>query len=216
MSWLDDFDSRLSEVLAKYSPDQPRDENGQFASVDGGSGSSEKTSSWTELNQTAWDNAGHLTRSDLTENEINALTSYTQDGYIAMNSTLRYGNSPEEDTQKSIDNLTNLINNNSRLPEDTLLYRGLTNRAGHWDSLQVGDRFVDKSFVSTSPTFRGARDFGSKIMEIEAPAGTPALDTYTALNGGVRESEVILQAGTEYEVMANEKGGTLRLRVVNE
>jgi hypothetical protein len=207
MSWLEDFDSRLSEVLAKYSPDQPRDENGQFASVDGGS-------SFNELNQTAWNDAGHLTRSDLTEDEINALTNYTQNGYLGMNSVLRYGNDSTS-AQKPIDDLIQLINNNPPLPEDTMLYRGLVNRGSHWDTLQVGDRFVDKGFISTSPVLRGARDFGSKIMEIQAPAGTKALDTVTALNGGVREAEVILQAGTEFEVMANEKGGALRLRVVN-
>jgi hypothetical protein len=217
MSWVDNFDSRLSEVLTKYSPDQPRDENGQFASVDGGSGSSEETSSWKTPDIDAWQEAGHITRTDLSEAEANAVTSYTGSDYRDINFALRYGdrNVIDESTQNTVNTLISVIDRNEPLPEDSMLYRGVHNSGGHWNDLQVGDRFVEKGFTSTSPDLRTAKSFGNKLMEIEAPAGTKAIDTYTALTGGVRESEVVLQAGTEYEVMANGKGEALRLRVVN-
>jgi len=206
---------RRANKLEKYAPDQPRDENGQFASVDGGS--SDATSSWNKLNQTTWDKAGHLTKSDLTDAEIHTLTDYTQMRYADMNDSLRFDSRElTPSLQADIDNLTMLIDRNEPLPEDTLLYRGVHNSNGHWDDLKVGDTFRDKGFISTSPIEAETTGFGSKPIQIEAPAGTWALDTFTALNGGVRESEVILQRGTKFEVMANEKEGVLRLRVLDE
>jgi hypothetical protein len=215
MSWLEDFDSRLSEVLAKYSPDQPRDENGQFASVDGGS------SQYKPIDDNELIRAGHLRLSNLSEEEKSALYSYVQNGFTDMNYALRnpnYSVSQDEDEEEiikdNVNTLIGLIDRNEPLPTDSLLYRGV-HSGSRWEGLQVGDRFVEKGFSSTSSDLRTAKDFGSKIMEIQAPAGTKALETSLATNYGVREKEVILQAGTEFEVVSNEKNGVIKLRVVN-
>lgn len=227
MSWLEDFDSRLSEVLSKYSPDQPRDENGQFASVGGGTtealASGWNQDVWKPPIPDVWRQAGHITLSGLSEEEKDALNSYVAMGYINMNYSLRNPNNSfannendEQITKNNVNNLIALIDRNEPLPTDSMLYRGVQPNS-RWRDLEVGDTFVDKGFVSTSGDWRTSTFFGSQRFYIEAPAGTKALDTTVASNGGVREREIILQAGTKFEVVGKDGGnGPIRLRVVND
>ena len=211
LNWADSF-------LQKYSPDQNRGDHGRFSFADDNAGGGD--TKWNPPNQDAWLKEGHLRLSGLFEDEKNSVFSYVQNGYEEMNYALRANYVPSDEfgtiLQENIDNLVSLIDRNPPLPEDSILYRGVAGTSSRWSELEVGDTFQDKGFVSTSPTLQTATGFGSQLLIIEAPAETKALDTSLATNYGVRENEIILQAGTTFQVTEKMADGTIKMRVIND
>lgn len=110
----------------------------------------------------------------------------------------------------------------SVIKSNTTVYRGTSNP----DVLnaKVGDIITEKGFVSTSKERRGAEGFANKLQDsqgrpkdtivtIELPKGTKGLDinaTYSGFkadNFYVAEQEVLLPAGTKFEVVSVIPGG---------
>lgn len=91
------------------------------------------------------------------------------------------------------------------LPESAILYRGIGGKTiGKFTSLQIGQEFTDKGFISTSIDPRtanvfigGGPDFGA-IIEIHAPKGTPVM--LPDPNGARGEGEMVLNRGTKFRV----------------
>ena len=88
-----------------------------------------------------------------------------------------------------------------RLDADEVLYRGLSaDAAKNFDALQPGQMLVDRAFVSTSRSRNWAASMGAQatergpgtLMEIRAPAGTPAAQP----QHNPQEQEVVLGRGT--------------------
>jgi hypothetical protein len=110
------------------------------------------------------------------------------------------------------------------LQKDHRLFRGtdMENFPKDWRSLDVlktkiGKVFTDDGFTSSS--VGGSAAFGSQpvVLEIEAPAGTPAAYLNDISNYGVNslnEREMLLAAGTRFRVLAVEQaGGQIRVKV---
>jgi hypothetical protein len=157
-----------------------------------------------------------------TDEEVDAIVTYTGKGYTQMNALARgegTGDSSfsEEEIATSIENLTNLIDRNPSLGTTALVYRGVYDSADiKWSELEVGSEFVDMGFVSTSPNAATAGSFGTIQLEIELGEDTKAIDVSRTLDGTKAppiEQEVILQRGTRFEVVAKTENG-FRLRVV--
>lgn len=157
-----------------------------------------------------------------TDEELDAISTYVGKGYTQMNAALRGEGTgedvlSEEEVTTSIETLANLIDRNPPLGTSALLYRGIyVPEDSEWSNLEVGEVIVDRGFVSTSPSAPTARGFGNLQLEIEVDENTKAIDVSETVEGtrvAVREPEVILQRGTNFEVVAKTENG-YRLRVV--
>jgi hypothetical protein len=157
-----------------------------------------------------------------TDEELDAIATYIGDGYSQMNDVTRGydpGDDPffREDIDTHVENLTNLIDRNPPLGTTALVYRGVYDSAGmKWSDLEVGSELIDRGFVSTTNSIPTARGFGNIQLEIELGEDTKLIDVSETVEGTrvpVKESEIILQRGTKFEVVAKTEEG-FRLRVV--
>jgi hypothetical protein len=157
-----------------------------------------------------------------TDEELDAIDTYINNGYWQMNDVTRGydpGDDPfsREDIDTYVENLTNLIDRNPPLGTTALVYRGVYDSVGmKWSELEVGDELIDRGFVSTTNSVPTARGFGNIQLEIELGEDTKLIDVSRTVEGTrvpVKESEIILQRGTKFEVVAKTENG-LRLRVV--
>jgi hypothetical protein len=194
--------------VLKYDPDQPRDEAGRFGS-----------------------NGGSV---EPTDAQYNALERYVGEQYQDINAYLRH-NTVNGFDRISIANQVSLIDSlMSPLGEDTVLYRGVQpgNTSDMLRTLEPGDTFLDKGFVSTSQNAEFAQGWqdvpfsGSEgvLLTINAPASTQGIDILK-LSGGSEnaplfygtnleeEREVILQRDTTFEVVSN-SDGRMEVKVV--
>lgn len=127
--------------------------------------------------------------------------------YIKANDYARTGSaerftSPEEaqEVQAGFDRLVS----KGALPEDTLLYRGAS---GKRISTTPGEVFTEPGYSSTSMREDVGKDFASRrdggvLLEIQAPAGTPA--AHIPATGGLDESEILLGRNARYKVVSSE------------
>ena len=157
-----------------------------------------------------------------TDEELDAIAAYIGDGYSQMNDVTRGydpGDDPffREDIDTYVENLTNLIDRNPSLGTTALVYRGVYDSVGmKWSELEIGDELIDRGFVSTTNSIPTARGFGNIQLEIELGEDTKLIDVSETVEGTrvpVKESEIILQRGTKFEVVAKTENG-FRLRVV--
>jgi len=188
------------QFITKYDEDQPRDEAGRFSS-DGGGG------------------AGP------TEAQYNALEGYIGADYINVNSYLRSGKIRDEAyggiyDPMAISNTVEMMNNlMSPIEQEQTLYRGIlaSDITETLSTLQPGDRFTDKGFVSTTQSLSFANNWRGDglLIVIDAPAGTNAIDVVRVSGGNPNrdeytnieeEREVILQRDTTFEVVSNSEG----------
>lgn len=182
----------------------------------------------TENNKTGWKYSdehvvGTGGKDSPTDEELDAIATYIGNGYSQMNDVTRGydpGDDPfsKEDIDTYVENLTNLIDRNPPLGTTALVYRGVYDSVGmKWSELEVGNRFVDNGFISTSPHDVTASGFGNIQLEIELGEDTKAIDVSETVGGTrvpVKEREIILQRGTAFEVVAKTDKG-FRLRVVD-
>jgi len=94
--------------------------------------------------------------------------------------------------------------NQSRMPEDITVYRGISARIGDMIST-VGDIFVDKGYSSTSYRKSAAQHFGfGDLSEIKVPKGISFVDIASLLKKFPyfrdNEDELILNRGTRFAV----------------
>jgi len=193
-------------VVKEYNPDQPRDEAGRFSS-DGGS-------------------VGP------TDAQYNALEGYIGADYINVNSYLRSGKIRDETyggiyDPMAIRNTVEMMNNlMSPIGQEQTLYRGIlaSDITEALSTLQPGDRFTDKGFVSTTQSLGFADNWRGDglLMVIDAPAGTNAIDVVRVSGGNPNrdeytnieeEREVILARDTTFEVVSN-SGDRMEVKVV--
>lgn len=85
--------------------------------------------------------------------------------------------------------------------ENMKTYRGLASEYFNdiKDKLKVGDFLEDNGFVSTSTDEEVAGKFGSYIMEVLIPKGSPAISV-KSISGVSDEDEVLLKSGARFEV----------------
>lgn len=141
---------------------------------------------------------------------------YSQFGYARINESLRnpaYHQrmnvaSVIERTATEVNQLKQVIEEAAPLIQDTYSYRGIMSGdyADVMKSLNVGDEFIDKGFVSTSldreasannfAFLNGVPSVQGMLMEIVNPAGTKGL-----MIGGDLEEEWLLPAGSRFRVI---------------
>lgn len=158
------------------------------------------------------------------EKEIFDLSTYTEKGetyYQEINNYLRYfpapyewyGTSPD-DAKVMVESMDHIFKNVPALPEDLILFRGLTLNFRKNKSFNVGEEFSDKGFVSTSTTFSVAIHFAVEMNKDEPQKKKAILVMYQNApeQKGIlidqEEDEVILKRSQLFKVMdkRNEPG----------
>ena len=106
----------------------------------------------------------------------------------------------EEFVQEHINELTSAMEK-AETKKNMKTYRGLASNYFNdiKDKLKVGDVLEDNGFVSTSTDEDVAMKFGSYIMEVLIPKGSPATSV-KHLSGIAKENEVLLKSGARFEV----------------
>lgn len=136
------------------------------------------------------------------------LQRYTTKDYKKINTKLRKGVGP--DWVDEVVNDIDIAMNQSRLIEDTILYRGGGKRVLGVRKLttenlkkRIGMQFTDKSYVSSTVSQNVAAEFsrGKKVIfKIEAPAGTRAVPI-NGFSEFSKENEILLDKDTVFEVV---------------
>ncbi|MDQ0962023.1 hypothetical protein QFZ66_005901 [Streptomyces sp. B4I13] len=155
--------------------------------------------------RTRHDRGGLLGSDRFSEEEhFKVAESYTLDGYTDMNKWLRFRTEPdlvdEDQVQREVSVLTDLINVQDPTTSETTMYRGMR---GNFLDLREGDEFHDKGFVSTSKGEKAARKMlgvrGGYFFTIRVPAGAQVLDV-ASIGARSDEGEIILPPGTKFRV----------------
>jgi hypothetical protein len=165
-------------------------------------------------------------KNDLTDEEIAAaqqLLEYTQDDYYMVNRELRDSSESslgdvDPDALKIVNAIDSLMDAAPTLPQDLVLYRGIHSAYSNKVimTLNVGDLFTDKGFVSTSFDSEVAEDFSSYgsdlpdtsegseiVLEIVAPEGTRGIFVPGYFKDDPKnEQEIILDRGTTFRVIS--------------
>lgn len=145
------------------------------------------------------------------EEHLNALTSYNGRGYQDMNGVLRRGDgevsSPLhlEEVRRKNSALMDLINIQEPTASATTLYRAMRAPRRPVFTLQPGDEFHDKGFLSTTSDPDTAqslagRDEKSVMFTIITPAGTQMADMNALRGMNSPERELILLPGSKFKV----------------
>jgi hypothetical protein len=227
----DDFDSlEFTHKVAKYAEGQPRDDHGRFASTDGvkefdnkdyprlyGDKLAEFRKRYQETH-TGFSNVNG--KDNITMPEYHALMNYIGINHMYINPAMRgegYTFPPDSDKPQMIANsirdLSGLIDRNPPLGENMELFRGVTPSLNDnfWERFQVGDKFTDPAFISTSYSLGTAERGGNTILRIYAPADTKGIDVEAMRSEDVTkinyygENEVILKPNTTFEVISNKQ-----------
>jgi len=217
------------QKLLKYDEDQPRDENGRFGST----GETDSSRSPKEMAEYA-NSQQKETIAKLSEEQVTALQDYVSvGGYEEFNEELRLGAvlglDLAPDTAAKADLMESAIQGAS-FKDDVVVYRGLNDDEGFYQTASVGDYITDPAFVSTSMDSVVAEMFAvgemsnenPVVMKITIPAGTPALSgealaqrLYGGWTGDFDDeldsvvNEVILNRGTPLEVTGTNTSGKI-------
>lgn len=136
------------------------------------------------------------------------VTDYKEEGYIAINAYLRgetegfeedYGQSIEE-VKETASKLLDVIARAEPLEEEVHVVRGRRS-AKLFEAVSAGDIVQESAFVSTTTDEDTASSFGSHTMRIMVPKGTHAVWV------GGDEKELLLNAGSKFEVLGKEQVG---------
>jgi hypothetical protein len=126
---------------------------------------------------------------ELTNEEMDALETYTGPGYTDMNRYLRWGDKkftadelsylPSKiEVKDNVKRLDKCFEKVQPLENTKIVYRGTEDYKG----IEVGDTVTDKGFVSTTQALSEASNFGDDRVIIECPPGTRAIDIVTNNN----------------------------------
>lgn len=197
------------ETGFKYSADQPRADNGQFGSGNGGSAASKPARDYSKMSEAAsqkvTDRASkqHLTK--LNPDERRTVRNFSEAGNYGVNEGLRSGSELTGEQSAQVGNMDSAIAKGA-LDENTTLYRGIETLPGGW---KEGTEFQDNGFVSTTLREDVANSFAFKngtVVKINAPAGTHAMHM-SSLSKHSSEQEVLLGRGHTYRVTGISKSG---------
>lgn len=141
----------------------------------------------------------------LTPNEKSAISSYSGDNFLKINSQLRRGDKSDPDVAR----LDSAINK-SELGGETL-YRGISRADAKKlfpdGEIKKGMSVSDPSFLSTSTEKKiaGMFSIGGVMLEIETQPGAKGLDV-TNLSSNKHESETLLPRNAKLEVVSIHPG----------
>lgn len=168
-----------------------------------------------------------LAQQPWTESQRKALKFYTSNtGYETMNAYLR---SFGEKATQAANSVVEAQKGMRALPEDVLIIRNVDHFFSKTDvptaaflDAQKGKIFTELGFASSSITPGGAFKGRRYSLQIEAPAGTPAifLRGEDSHYGNTSEQELLLAAGLKYEMISATGTGSygdpivVRMRVV--
>ncbi len=156
-----------------------------------------------------------------TEKEIFDLNNYTDKEdpcYQEINGFLRffpaqyewYGTGPDE-AKIIVESIDHIFTKAPALPEDLILFRGVSLSFRKNKSFSIGEEFLDKGFVSTSTDFKVAYHFAVE-MNNDNPEKKKAIyvlyqnaPDQKAILIDQEEDEVILKHGQLMKVMATRK-----------
>ena len=160
-----------------FSPDQPRDDEGQWADGGGSSGGTDSGGSSSGSSGSSSDDSGQQESgagersapreikskkeisewasqhfpagSKYPEEEIKGLNKYAGNGYSRLNNSLRTNKGElTEATRATVEQLDSALRR-AKVPEDVMVFRGIKSQALA-KKLEIGAEFHDHAFVSTS------------------------------------------------------------------
>jgi hypothetical protein len=147
----------------------------------------------------------------LTEAQKKTTKHYCSNGYSEMNYLLREGKEKFMEKYDVSDAAVKKVmkDNNTfkkafnkyEMPENTVLYRGVSDRVYNETKESIGTVLTDKGFSSASVEYRVAKGWKSKEIEIRVPKGTPILPPNELSPYFGAEQEIILNAGTKFKVL---------------
>lgn len=192
----------------KYSDDQPRDENGRFASGGAGVGPDAADARMSvDVQDAIRDAIGQSGISHVQPGSNDIVDSYKSSGFYALNSGLRKGTELGEKEVVMRDALDALIDNANVLQNDIVLYRGVGMAA--LDGMDTMKSMSDAAFLSTSFNPRVATDFagfgsGIGIVQIRIPTGSKALLLGDPETSPAYEAEVLLGRNSKFTLSGSE------------
>lgn len=146
----------------------------------------------------------------MNKGEREALSEYTQGGYIPINSSLAVGE--KSFYEKSLNDAINKF----ILKDDIITYRGTNEK--YYKNYKVGDVFEGKVFYSTSLDYEQAKVFADDVieydedgykgvlLEIKVPKNSRALYVGENTDYTVNERELLLSNKVKYKIEKIEKG----------
>lgn len=171
------------------------------------------------FNRDKWDN-------DLSARERSAVVDYTGSYYREMNAALREGRVSGSSYESKIKYCTSALEK-CEIAEDTKLWRGMGSKNTLASTLGVsrseihqmlddgsivGQRFVEKGFVSTG-VIESSGWNKDVFLEIIAPKGTKGM--YVApISNFKSENELLLQRNTTFEILKAERDASGRYKLI--
>jgi hypothetical protein len=231
-----------------FNDDQPRDELGRWSSGGGGGAVSGSATTWAETKSEPVSAASMLAASpgsspleaaeaSLEENkeQLKAVQSYVNGGDV-LNGMMREERDNEftAKDENTVGYLDNAISAQAPTTQDSVLYRGVApvgstpgigvpgpglTPAPDFASMQAGDQFTDKGFISTTTNPSLGEKFATTQgtqLEIHAPAGTQGLSVPAVTGVDIlNEQEVVLPRGSEFTVLEprDEMTGVMKVSI---
>jgi SPP1 gp7 family putative phage head morphogenesis protein len=148
-----------------------------------------------------WDEAW---AKSLTQEQRNAITSYTGSSYHDLNSRMRSGRTPG-----SMADHLHKATGSKPMPRDAILWRGTGSDT--WGGISpkdmVGRVAQDRGFMSTSYGNTAAFSGKDVLLRIRVPKGHPAVAATRQSSYGAAEREILLQDGCTYYVHSAKRVG---------
>ena len=131
-----------------------------------------------------------------------ATEDYIARGFGAINKLESLSDNIEVD--KFVNKMDEIINKSNPIPEDMIVYRsvnGLYCDGNKLSTFDVGQRFNDKAYVSTSALPTKISSNSNILLEIEVPKGTKAayLESFTGVKN-YGQQEILLGRNSEFEI----------------
>jgi SPP1 gp7 family putative phage head morphogenesis protein len=209
----DDSEMAVQPDLAKYSPDQERDERGRFGSGSGGGFSSGKD--YSSDPQKFYDD--NIKDQAFSNEQFIGMNVY-QNSSDAINAALRADGPINPEIQSYVDRVNSAINQAVPLAQDTTLYRGIT---GDISSIQPGETLTDKAFMSTTADGKFATGWANKnadgyVVKISASVGTQGVIPSFVTADFKEEHEFLLPTNSQLQVISIDLATkTVEARLIN-
>lgn len=145
-----------------------------------------------------WERPSRTIKVDYTPHDVVAINYYQMSGYKTVGEALRRNVSGDRRAEDYIVSL-NAALQKAKLHSPITLFRGINgDYAKELSRLKPGAIIEERSFSSTTPSEKGALNFAKEngvILQVEAPAGLPALDLGAGLFS-IDEDEILLRVNT--------------------
>ena len=159
------------------------------------------------------------TKYDLTDDEIEALNTYSGSHYTYINLMSRNSNDPiikrlKENDPKYYKRISDTIEvlekalNKYSVGEDVILYRGINSEKFYNDIIKKkGKKITEKGFFSVSTNLKIAENFSnnsnskSVIIEFRVPKETKGIKMNKDLSIFPNETEVLINRNLEYKII---------------